>query len=75
MDWIDEEKQRREQGINEPLLPSQHEAVNARYPGCTLEHCCECDALTGRAGPGEDSIYFGDLGPLCEECRDAIGAS
>ena len=72
IDWIDGEKQRRSQGINTPLLQSQHWAVNARYPGCTLEYCCECNQPTGRAGRGEDSIYIGDWGPLCEECRDNL---
>lgn len=38
-----------------------------------LELCCKCEAPTGRAGHGDDSIYFEDiygdaLGPLCEEC-------
>jgi hypothetical protein len=52
-----------------------------------LELCCLCEAPTGRAGRGDDSIYkellldwgwqdAGEvLGPLCEECyrelRDA----
>lgn len=39
-----------------------------------LEHCCECDTPTGRAGRGEDSIYIAypdhEVGPLCEYCRD-----
>lgn len=74
MDWIDEEKRRRDQGINTPLLPGQHEAVNARYSGCTLEHCCECGSPTGRAGRGDDSIYIGDYGPLCKTCRDCMCA-
>ena len=38
-----------------------------------IERCCVCDDATGRAGKGEDSIYFHDvdseeLGPLCERC-------
>jgi len=32
------------------------------------EHCCECDAHTGRAGAGDGSLYAGDWGPYCEEC-------
>ena len=69
MDWIDEEKKRRDQGINRPLLQSQHWAVNARYPGCTLEYCCECDHPTGGAGKGEDSNYGEDGdGPYCWGC-------
>lgn len=38
------------------------------------ERCVECDAFTGRAGRGEDSLYFpDDLGPLCRDCwRDLV---
>lgn len=34
-----------------------------------LEYCIECEAPTGRAGVGEDSLYAenGD-GPFCEDC-------
>ncbi len=68
-DWIDDEKARRDQGINKPLLQSDHWAVNARYPGCTLEYCCECDQPTGCAGKGEDSNYTdNDEGPYCAVC-------
>jgi len=68
-DWIDEEKARRDHGINRPLLQSDHWAVNTRYPGCTLEYCCECDQPTGNAGRGEDSNYTDDdEGPYCNEC-------
>ena len=31
--------------------------------------CVRCDGHTGRT-TGEDSIYVGEVGPLCEECRD-----
>ena len=34
----------------------------------SLETCCECDAETGRAGVGEDSLHAGDKGPYCEDC-------
>jgi len=34
----------------------------------TLETCCECDAPTGRAGRGEDSLYAEDFGPYCVDC-------
>lgn len=37
---------------------------------CPIEYCCECEAPTGRAGRGEDSLYVGDAGPYCEECWD-----
>lgn len=38
-----------------------------------LEHCCECDALTGRCGRHEDSMYVVDDGPYCEDCyRDIV---
>lgn len=33
-----------------------------------FEHCCECDAHTGRAGRGEDSLYAGSRGPYCDAC-------
>ena len=73
MDWIDDEYTRRRSGINHPLPPSQHETVNARYPGCTLEYCCQCDAPTGRAGRADDSLFTdaGD-GPHCEDCWNAL---
>lgn len=32
------------------------------------EYCVECDHETEKAG--EDSLYFGDTGPLCEGCFD-----
>jgi len=54
MDWIDKEREDRQRGITRSLLPSQHDAVNARYPGTMLEYCCECDAPTGRAGRADD---------------------
>jgi len=81
MDRIDHIKQDRVNGINEPLLQSDHQAVNARYPGTTLEYCCECDNPTGNAGRGEDSIYAdfligGDeIGPLCWECYENLVAA
>jgi hypothetical protein len=73
-DWIDEEYQRRRGGRTRPLLPLQHAEVNARYSGCTLEYCCECDQPTGRAGWLEDSL-FTDIGegPFCWECWEAGG--
>ena len=48
---------------------AEHEAINAReYPG-TRELCCECDAPTGRAGVGEDSLYRDDgEGLYCADC-------
>lgn len=68
-DWIDEEKDRRDVGIRRPLDQGQHAAVNARYPGCTLEYCCECGEPTGRAGRGEGSLYVDDAGSFCEICH------
>ena len=71
MDWIDKVKQERESGRKRALTQSQHNAVNDRYPGLTLEHCFRCGAATGRAGPAEDSIYCECCdpdGPWCEEC-------
>ena len=69
MDWIDQEKERRDSGVNRALTQDQHAAVNARYDGCTREHCCECGEETGRAGPMEDSLFNDDgEGPFCEAC-------
>lgn len=72
-DWIDQERARRELGETRPLLQSQHAAVNARYPGCTLEYCCDCGEATGCAGKGEDSRYCGscETGPFCWGCWKA----
>ena len=71
-DWIDDEHRRRAGGRIRPLLPSQHDAVNARYPGCTDEHCCACGQATGNAGIGDGSLYADDgEGPYCWECYPA----
>ena len=68
-DWIDQIKRERDLGIKRPLYQSQYVAVNARYPGCTLEYCCDCGRPTGRAGRGDDSLYADDgSGPYCEFC-------
>ncbi len=78
MDWIDEEVERRKHGVNKPLLQSEHEAVNSRYPGCTLEYCSECGEPTGKAGRGEDSIFVmavdgsKEYGPLCLDCHELL---
>lgn len=32
------------------------------------ERCTRCDSATGRAGKAEDSLFFDDYGPFCEEC-------
>ena len=78
MNRIDQIKQDRVNGINKPLLQTDHWAVNARYPGTTLEYCCECDNPTGYAGRGEDSIYAesiidgSEIGPLCWECYQEL---
>lgn len=56
-------------GIPRALDQDSHAAVNARYPGCTLEHCCKCGEATGAAGPGDGSIYAEDgSGPYCATC-------
>jgi len=69
MDWIDKIKEERDSGHKRSLYQSEHAKVNARYPGCTLEYCCECDKPTGNAGAGEDSNYTEDgEGPFCWEC-------
>lgn len=68
-DWIDEEYERRRDGTTRALSQSAHAAVNARYPGCTLEHCFICGDPTGFAGKGEDSCYDDDdNGPYCWPC-------
>lgn len=36
------------------------------------EICCSCGEHTGRAGAAEDSIYFNEVGPFCEDCYDDI---
>ena len=69
MDFIDTIKAERENGINRALDQSQHTAVNSRYPGTTLEYCCDCGCPTGNAGRGEDSNYTeSGEGPFCWEC-------
>ena len=40
-----------------------------------LETCIVCNSLTGRAGKGEDSLYFGDIGPFCDSCHATIEKS
>lgn len=68
-DWIDKVYQERVRGRRRALSQWAHRAVNARYPGCTLEYCCACGKPTGRAGRGEDSLYTDDgEGPFCVEC-------
>ena len=39
------------------------------------EYCCQCDALTGHAGPEEDSLTtsYGE-GSYCAECWDKLWA-
>lgn len=60
---------RRAMGIAHALHQDHHARINARHPGLTREHCFLCDAETGRAGRGEDSIFdSADYGPYCEEC-------
>ena len=67
MDWIDEEKHRRDQGLKRPLSQWQHEAVNARHSGTTMQHCFRCGSATGRCE--EDAIYGeSEEGPYCEDC-------
>jgi len=72
IDWIDKEKQCWDDGINRALTQDQHVVVNARYPGATLEYCCQCGEATGRAGRGDDSLFTEDLGPFCLVCWEDI---
>lgn len=56
-------------GHRRALDQSTHERWNAHnYPG-TRQLCQVCDTPTGRCE--EDSIYVGEVGPLCKECRDS----
>ena len=32
------------------------------------EYCIECECGTEKAG--EDSLYFGEYGPLCDDCYE-----
>lgn len=32
------------------------------------EECTRCEAYTGNAGIGEDSLFVNGIGPLCEHC-------
>lgn len=38
----------------------------------SLEYCSECGELTGKTGWSEDSIFIGEVGPLCEECQSKL---
>lgn len=42
--------------------------------GLRRETCVVCEAETGKAGPGDGSIYVcdGGLGPLCDECYGVL---
>ena len=72
-DWIDAEYSRRRQGATRLLSQYQHEQVNRRYPGATLEYCIDCGDPTGRAGKQDDSLYFeSDDGPYCHPCFSCI---
>jgi len=43
-----------------------HAAINAvHYPG-TRQLCIDCDQPTGRCE--DDSFFYDEIGPLCEEC-------
>lgn len=43
-DWIDGIRDERQHGTRRPLTQAQHNAVNARYPGCTVKSCAWCGA-------------------------------
>lgn len=40
----------------------------------THEECTTCGSLTGNAGAGDGSLFIGGIGPLCEDCYDALNA-
>lgn len=57
-------------GIRRAMDQSEHEAWNAvNYPG-TRQLCCRCDDPTERCE--EDSMFVGDVGPLCRECFEVL---
>lgn len=57
-------------GYRHAMDQSDHEQWNAaNYPG-TRQLCVECDEPTGRCE--EDSMFYGDIGPLCDECYDSL---
>lgn len=57
-DWIEAERIARQRGKIRPLEQSEHDAVNARYPGCTLQYCESCGEPTGKS----------DGEAICETC-------
>ena len=57
-------------GKRHAMDQSAHEKWNAtHFPG-TLQLCSECGTPTGRCE--DDSIWHGDIGPLCETCWDDL---
>ena len=66
IDWIDMVKKERDNGINRALDQSQHESVNARYPGLTLQTCDLCGDETGRCEEDELDDEEGNI--YCENC-------
>lgn len=36
------------------------------------EMCFVCDRPTGKAGPGDGSIYFAGSGPWCPDCAELL---
>lgn len=50
---------------SEPALPAKGAPMKKTQE---KEYCAECGDETEKAG--EDSLYFGDTGPLCEGCFD-----
>jgi hypothetical protein len=37
-----------------------------------LERCTSCNEATGKAGPGDGSLYVEECGPFCEECHKRV---
>ena len=57
-------------GTRRAMDQSEHERWNgSHYPG-TRQLCSECDDPTGRCE--DDSIFVGDVGPLCVECGQRL---
>lgn len=55
---------------------AQRRSAVATKGAVYLEECIECHAYTGKAGPGDGSLYCDscDRGPYCDECIEETTA-
>ena len=53
-------------GRRHAISQSEHGVWNQKHFPGTRQLCTECDRATGRCE--DDSLYWDDLGPLCENC-------